>query len=293
MINSILVPVDRSAEAEAGLAWAKSAARRSEAGVHILSVVAANTPACTEETATAEAYVEERSREVSEAGIAVRHEVATGSPADVILTRAGGSELTVMTHRAGRWDFGGNLATVLREMRFPVIVVRPGAAGAGGGLGHPTILVPLDQTSFSRCVLHAVEMLANALKFRVVLCHVVKPFGPYVDPSRAPPGIASAIQAQMTAASCYLEGEARNLSGAASAAEIVVSTGDPPHEIVRIAGRCQAGTIAMATRGSGRLSRVMGSAAHAVMQSTRLPCLLVRPETEQTELQPEPGITTT
>jgi nucleotide-binding universal stress UspA family protein len=263
--------------------------------VHILSVVDERTSGRAKPAAAAEAYVQTQSREMSDAGIAVRHEVAVGSPADVILARAADSELTVMTHRAGRWDFGGNLATVLREMRLPVIVVRPGAVETGGGLGHPTILAPLDQSAFSRTVLHAVEMLANSLGFRVVLCHVIKPFGPYMDPSQAPPGIASAIQEQMSAARCDLETEARNLSGTASSPDVVISMGDPSHEIVRIAERCQAGVIAMATRGSGRLSRVMGSAAHAVVQSTRLPCLLVRPEAEQaqTALQPEPGVATT
>lgn len=273
MIASILVPVDRSAEAEAGLEWASHAAQRSGAAMHILSVVRPDAP---EGADAAEAYVHEKSLAASAAGIATSYEVAAGSPAEVILARAPGSELTVMTHRAGRWDFGGNLATVLREMRQPVLVVRPGAAEPETGLERPTILVPLDQPAFSRCVLQAVGLLAGALQFRVVFCRVIKPYGPYMDPSHAPPAIAAEIQDQIDAARRDLEWDARELP-IPEAPEVVIAMGDPSREIVRAAVACQAGLIAMATRGSHNLSRIMGSTAHAVLQATRVPCLLVRP----------------
>jgi nucleotide-binding universal stress UspA family protein len=282
VIGSILVPVDRTADAEAGLEWAKHAARKSGAAVHILSVVDANGAG---DTTTAEAYLRERSQEATAAGVAARPEVAEGIPAEVILERADGAELTVMTHRR-RWDFGGCLATVLREMRGPVLVVRPGA-GEAPGLGNPTMLVPLDQPAFSRCVLGAVDMLAGALRFRVVLCRVIKPFGPYLDPTNAPPGIAAEIQNQIDAATYDLERDAGNLSGPEKP-EIVVAMGEPSHEIVRTAARYQAGLIAMATRGGDNLSRVMGSTAHAVLLATRVPCLLVRPS----DAAPSPALET-
>ncbi len=62
--------------------------------------------------------------------------------------------------------------------------------------------------------------------------------------------------------------------------EAVVSLGDPAAEINRIAARSGVGLIAMATRGRDRLEkRMMGSVANDVVQSTHVPCLLIRPPT--------------
>jgi len=63
------------------------------------------------------------------------------------------------------------------------------------------------------------------------------------------------------------------------AVEIVVTMGDVPKEIIRIADRSQAGLIAMATRGRDRLEkRIVGSVANIVVETTNLPCLLARPD---------------
>ncbi len=61
--------------------------------------------------------------------------------------------------------------------------------------------------------------------------------------------------------------------------EIVITMGNAPKEIIRIARRAQAGLIAMATRGRDRLEkRIVGSVANIVVETTNLPCLLARPD---------------
>lgn len=292
MITSILAPLDGSDEAEAGLAWAKTAARISGAAVHLLSVVSEDGPPPANQVATAEEYLRRHTEELGDRGISVHTEVACGSPTEVILARSAVSELTVLTHGTTKWLFGRSLDVILREMCRPVLVVRPMALQAGAALEHRRMLVPLDQGAFSRSILQTAEMLARALKLSIVLCHFVKPVGPYLNAEQAPPGIASEIEALIAVASSDLERQALPLSNAGISVEIVVCMGDPLQEIVRLAERCKAGVIAMATRGSASLSRVMGSTAHGVLRSTRVPCLLVRPDAEQPAQQLESAAVT-
>ncbi len=93
----------------------------------------------------------------------------------------------------------------------------------------------------------------------------------------APPGVARIIEDLMEEARLFLSNMAAGIEREGAKVEIVVAMGEASREIVRLAEQSEAGLIAMATRGTQTLSRVLGSVAYGVLQLARVPCLLIRP----------------
>lgn len=283
MPDKILTPLDGTPVAEAGLAWARQTAGRCHAALHLLTVVEAPAKGA---VSAAQRYLERHREGLAAEGLSVSVEVAIGSPTELIVQSAAQVPLTVMTYGTSRWLFGQALDAVMRAASGPLVVVRArpnGGAGAANGIGHGggKILIPVDLTSRSQRVLPPALALAKDLGASVVFCHVIAPVGPYHDPALAPPGVARVIEGLVEEARLALASAAAQARQAGLEAEIVVAVGQPFAEIVRLAERCQAALIAMATRGSHCLSRVLGSVAFSVAQHGRVPCLLIpSPETD-------------
>jgi nucleotide-binding universal stress UspA family protein len=103
--------------------------------------------------------------------------------------------------------------------------------------------------------------------------------GQHRDAMDAPPGVARIIEEELDESRRFLAPVAERIEKDGVTVEIVVTMGDAPKEIIRIADRSRAGLIAMATRGRDRLEkRIVGSVANIVVESTNLPCLLARPD---------------
>lgn len=276
MLNSILAPLDGTAAAEAGLSWAECAASRSGAALRLLTVVEDDAPDATRRLRQFQTYLTKRRDSIQASGLTVDFELARGAAAEVILASTAGAELTVMTYGTSRWLFGGALDMVLREIARPLVIVR------GAGELRPAvtemrkILLPLDTAGYSKHALAAALQLARNLGASLVLCHIIAPVGIYLEPAEAPPGVARIIEDLMDSARLFLGQCAEEALRQGVPAEIVVTMGNVPREIIRIADSTQAGVIAMATRGNNRLSRIMGSVAYSVTQQVRVPCLLTR-----------------
>jgi nucleotide-binding universal stress UspA family protein len=277
MIDSILTPLDGTPSAEAGLKWSRQAAATCGADIHLLTVVDPDQPGEGATLADAEAYLTVRRESMEADGLSSSSEVVVGEPAEQILRRSATAGLTVMTYGTSRWLFGAALDAVLRNIDRPLLVVRAlgGETKAGGADGK--LLVPLDKSAQSTEAVEEARRLARALGASIVLCHIVEAVGPHLSPESAPPGLAGIIEERLAEARSFLSVVARDVQAAGEPVETVVGMGEPPHEIARLADRAGASAIAMATRGTGSLSRVMGSVAYAVLLSGRLPCLLVRP----------------
>lgn len=273
MSRKILAPLDGTPAAEAGLAWAKHLAVRCGASLHLLTVLEGGRP---DGTGPAHRYLQRHQKSIEAEGLKVSVEVASGVAAEVIVATAAGAELTVMTYGSSRWLFGQALDMVLRHAPRPVVVVRAAPGGSRPWREVSSILIPLDVTPESRHALPAALELAGALGASVVLCHVVRPIGIYTNPKEAPPGVARALDGFLEEARLFLGRAALEAQGAGVKAETMVTVGEPFEGIVRLAHDCGAGLIAMATRGNGSLSRVLGSVAYPVAQHGRVPCLLVR-----------------
>jgi nucleotide-binding universal stress UspA family protein len=273
MPKKILAPLDGTPAAEAGLTWAKHLAARWGVSLHLLTVLEGRRAAG---AAPAQRYLKRHKGSIESEGLTVSVEVASGPAAEVIVAKAAEAELTVMTYGTSRWLFGQALDLVLRHAPRPVVVVRAPAAGSRPWRDVSKILVPLDATPESRHSLPAALELARELGASVLLCHVVRPIGIYTDPGQAPPGVARALDGCLEEARRFLGRAALEAQGAGVRAEVTATIGEPFEGIVRLAEDSGAGLIAMATRGNGSLSRVLGSVAYPVAQHGRVPCLLVR-----------------
>lgn len=276
MTKTILVPLDGTDAAEAGLHWAVCAAQRSGSGLDLLTVVDSASPDAASERALAESYLTERRRSLETAEMAVFASVEMGSPQAHILSRANASELTVMTYGTRQWLFGGALDHMLKKMTRPLVVV----SGRSGQLPAVEVgnkvLVAMDTGPHAYDVLPVADLFAHTLGMSLVLCHVIPPVGTYRDLADAAPDVADRIERSMDDARSFLSDVARRLGQNGKVAESVVAMGEVSREIVRIADQTQSGVVAMATRGTQTLSRILGSAAYGVLQVGRVPCLLVR-----------------
>ncbi len=273
MLKKILAPLDGTPAAEAGLAWAKHLAARCGASLHLLTVLEGGRP---NGAGPAHRYLKRHQKSIEAEGLKVSIEVAYGIAPKVIVEAAAQAELTVMTYGTSRWLFGQALDMVLRHAPRPVAVVRGAATGSRPLRDVGKILVPLDATPESRHALPAGLEVAKAVGGSVVLCHMVRPIGIYTDPNQAPPGVARALDGFLDEARAFLARAALEAQGAGVNVEVAVMVAEPFEGIVRLADDCGAGLIAMATRGNGSLSRVLGSVAYPVAQHGRVPCLLVR-----------------
>ena len=282
MIEKILAPLDGTEIAEAGLTWAEHAAARCGASIRLLTVVEQARGAGNGLEGQARAYLTRRCHGLEAKGLAAESELAFGPPAERILAEAEAADLTVMTSGTTRWLISAVLDRVLQEMRGPVVVTRgvPGQTPSPPNLSK--ILVPLDRGSYSAHILPTAQTVAKAFQASIILCHTVAPMGQYRDAADAPPGVARVIEDQLDEARRFLTPAAEEVEAGGVTVEIIVSMGDAPKEIIRIARRAQAGLIAMATRGRDRLEkRIVGSVANIVVESTNLPCLLARSQDDE------------
>jgi nucleotide-binding universal stress UspA family protein len=277
MPNSILAPLDGSPAAESGLRWAEHAAGCCGVAIDLFTVVEPAAACANGDMTRAEEYLRTRKNDIQASGLTVDFELVTGSPPERILLRANGADLTVMTYGTSRWLIGGALDFVLQNMARPLVVVRAHPRQTPSVPKTQKILVPLDTAPYSGDALPEARRLARAFGASLVLCHVVAPVGPYMESARAPSGVRRIIEDRLAQARSYLSGVATNVEREGTPVETVVDMGERSRQIMRIAEQCQAGMIAMATRGTRTLTRVMGSVAYGVLQLGYLPCLLVRP----------------
>jgi len=274
MVSKILVPLDCTEIAEAGLRWAEQAAQRSGAAVHLLTVVDPSEPNAEKRAKDAEAYLQPRRDQLKSRGLTVKMEVATGEPAETILERTENVDLTVVSSGTVRWLISAVLDRVLERMTRPLVVVR--ASQNDPQLpATDRILVALDQVDYSSDVIPIVQDLAKALSASVTLCHVV---APNVDEyGRPAPGRVSGPVDPLGQAEVFVARIAEQFESEGIKTETVIAIGDAPGQIVRTAQRAGAGLIALTTRGRDHLdSRLVGGTANAILHSSRLPCLLTR-----------------
>ena len=276
MTNTIFVPLDGTDAAEAGLHWAVRAAQRRGSGLDLLTVIDSASPDVASERVRAESYLAERKSSLETAEMTVSVEVETGSPQALVLSRAGNAQLTVMTYGTRQWLFGGVLDHMLKQMTRPLVVVS-GRSGQPQAIDDGNkVLVAMDIGPHAYDVLPVADLFANTLGMSLVLCHVIPPVGTYRDVADAPPGVADMVERSMDEARSFLTDAARRLGQNGRAVESVVAMGEVSREIVRITDQTQSGVVAMATRGTHRLSGILGSAAYGVLQVSRVPSLLVR-----------------
>jgi nucleotide-binding universal stress UspA family protein len=310
MYRNILVPLDGSPFAEHALPLALALARRSRAGIHLVTVstpvsaaylegMYVGTPDLEDElNARYQSYLDRTMERLRERiSVPISGEVVSGEVAPTLCHLAGGGhyDLVVMaTH--GRSPFGrfwlGSIADdMIRHANLPLLLVRPGDEepnlDAEPDLGK--VVLPLDGTPLAEQILEpAVALAALMPETEIDLVRAIPKEVIEEEPEevvvRAEARnillrVRSAEEAVRREAEEYLAGIAHGLEarGLKVRTHVVVEE-SPVDAILNEAEDEHAGLIALETHGRGGLSRLLhGSVADKVLRGAHVPVLVHRP----------------
>ncbi len=317
MFKRILVPLDGSDRAEHALPFAARIARASGGSVHLLEVVSplidygggfAMVPQYTEqlieaETTAATGYLQAVVASPKLAGIETTTEVTFGIPARHILAsaRSGETDLIVLcSHgRTGltQWVLGSVAHTLAHESTVPTFILResePASLLAGPDATRPLCaLVPLDGSELAEAALAPAASLIAALaapaRGALHLVQVVKLFSETSEEGFVHQLNEEARERAMT----YLAQVTERLQTTAQRLGISLTSSvalekDVASALVKMAehgiegqetGDAGCDLIAISTHGRHGLERwVMGSVTDRLLNTTKLPMLIVRPQ---------------
>lgn len=318
MFQHILVPLDESFRAEQALPVAARIARATDGSVQLVQVVyppidysggIAPVPMLTEQVveevmATATNYLKAVATSPRLSGIETRIEVSFGPPAQSLIAAAKAyeSDLVVLcSHgRTGltRWALGSVAHALVHHSTVPVLVLRQDAALSlsqnGAGARTLRTLVPLDGSRLSEDALNPAASLTAALaapaQGALHLVQVVKPV-----PATAEEGTISELHEEAyQPATAYLASVAERLQATVKNLKLALTYSvefgtDVASTLLSLAedgskwkepGDASAyDLIAISTHGRVGLERwAMGSVTERVLNATKLPMLIVRPQ---------------
>lgn len=307
MFQQIVVPLDGSIRAEQALPVAARIARESSGSLLLLRVVNppidysggfALVPMMTGEIVESEMkgaadYLAAVATRQSLTGIPISTEVRYGFPAQQVIEYAQESRadlIILCSHgRTGlaRWALGSVAHTLVHQSGVPLLVLRQQQTLAPVEARQPvSTLVPLDGSPLAEAALAPALALTEALaaseRGTVHLVQVVKDLR-----SVAEEGFASELHEEtQRLARSYLASMAKRMEAEVAGHRLSLTTSvevasDVASALLSVAE--QAGPrgcdlIAISTHGRGGLERwVMGSVTERLLNSTRLPMLIVRP----------------
>jgi nucleotide-binding universal stress UspA family protein len=176
---------------------------------------------------------------------------------------------------------GATASKVVHDLRVPVLLVRATAdvrqTGTGGFIGK--VLMPLDGSQAGEAAVPVVVELAHRFPIQVTLLRVVsseqhvRTIGG-LDNIALPPEVLAIMEADAAE-----QVQRVRLSFRDSKATVVSETrsGNPAQEILKYAKENEVGLIAMSSHGRSSIEKwVLGSITDKVLQSSRIPVLLVR-----------------
>ena len=311
MFQRIVVPLDGSARAERAVPVAARLARGAGGQVLLLEVV--NTPTdysggvipaasvaleeqVEAEIPSAQEYLKKIAASPVMAGIETKTEVLFGLPALSILgaTRQGDLLVLCSHDRTGfaRWVLGSVAHTLVHQSAVPVLVLTRHEASSlleNRETGRPLCaLVPLDGSAFAETALSpAAHLMAALAAPGLGALHLVQVI--QASAARGEEGMTSAENEEALAgASSYLATTAERVQTSEKALKLVITSQavlgvDVAHTLLELAeqeGSSTSDLIAISTHGRHGLERwVMGSVTERVLNTTKLPVLIVRPHT--------------
>jgi nucleotide-binding universal stress UspA family protein len=193
-------------------------------------------------------------------------------------------DLIVMSsHSRGglkRITLGSVTDYLLRQTNVPVLVVKPPVSFIGATPEETAgrIVVPLDGSALAEQILPEVAALALRLNSTVVLLHVLTP-ATYSQKEIMQPGLPW-WDSDIAGADAYLVRTASYLTerGVAVSTDVVLSE-DIADAILDYAARTRADLIAIATRGTGGMSRfVFGTVSDEVARRSSTSLLVFHPK---------------
>lgn len=194
-------------------------------------------------------------------------------------------DLIVMSsHSRGglkRVTLGSVTDYLIRHTNIPVLVVRPPASFVTLGREKtvPTIVVPLDGSTLAEQILPPVTTVARRLGATVSLLRVLTP-STYAQEQIMQPGLPW-WDADIAEANAYLSDAASSLTqeGVAVNKEVILSD-NVATAILDFVSRTKADLLAVATRGSGGMTRfVFGTVADEITRTSPISLLVFHPKT--------------
>jgi nucleotide-binding universal stress UspA family protein len=291
MYSRILVPLDRSQLAAGVFPYARWLASALTTSVELLHV---NDPARLARTAQPlddDGYLE--SIAATFAGLSVKRTTVTGDPAEMIVRQASavpGTLITMATHGysgAIRWLLGSVAEKVFHAATVDLLLVRAAGAPETGTAELKTVIVPLDLSDAAEKVLPTVAALADRLTLEVLLVHVTRHIysGP---PDALPvfgaiPNLKELWEQDKALGDKYLSEKRDQLraQGMTRLSTRVLEGGidGAAGDIVDLAQNTPGSLIALTRHGqSGFGPWLVGSITRRVVQHSRRPVLIVRPQ---------------
>ena len=301
MYKMIMVPTDGSGFDREAIRVALRIAERTDAKIRLVRVLA--TGAIFDMTATAgRASASDEAQSGRDAALselyALAAECRAMSKADITVDLHGGPVddvlqgyarrhdvdlIVISTHgRSGisRLSLGSVTDSLIRHTTIPVLVVKPAASYLNPQINKAfkRIVVPLDGSTLAEQILPRVLALAKIEDAEITLLNVLIPHS-YSQKEMVDSSLPW-WDKDISLAQAYLFRAAARLrrGGAIVTTDIVIGE-NVASAIGDFAGRERADLIAIATHGRGGLARLIrGSVADAVMHSSRLSMLVLKPD---------------
>lgn len=308
-IDHILLPIDFSECSRHALAYAAAFGRWYRSEITVLHVYSAwlppvavpspsaaipNLPTIPMSAAVTPEEIREEVRRFSEplvaAGLSPKVMAEVGDNAVRSIVRVADEQppdlLIMGTHgRSGfeRLVLGSVTEKALRLVRCPVLTIPPPVElPEAESATFKTILCAVDFGPSSVRAFEYALSLAKEADARLILLHVIEPFGDVTalgDPAWVlPPNFRADLEREsMQQLSALLPDDARSWCRP----EILLASGKPHREILRVAAEADARLIVMGVRGRGPIDLLLfGSTTHHVVRSAQCPVLTLR-EPEQ------------
>ena len=295
MFKSILVPLDGSQLAEAGLPAAASLSEKLNAPVTLLHVIEQNAPEAVHNERhltrpeEAEAYLKDLTRQSFPAGVKTKWHVHGAEVKDVtasIVEHIGEFEsglIIMCAHgRSGIRDmlFGRIAQQVVAKNLTPLLLLQP-MTSQRKPFTLRRILLPLDSESVHDDGLPIAKTLAKAYDAELHLLCVIPTFstlrGDEAATSTILPATTSALlDIKEDHAKEHLQGHLNELIGEGLHTSAEIGRGDPAQTIVNVAERSKTDLIVLSThRRAGMDAFWARSVAPNVARRTRIPLLLI------------------
>ncbi len=160
---------------------------------------------------------------------------------------------------------------------FPQVAITKYAEG--GKKMYEKILVPLDGSKESECIIDHVRVIAKSCGVpEVVLLRVVEPFTPSSINYLGEAAARNAEQKAKAAAEEYLSYVADGMRAHCGSVKTAVLAGNPASVILDYAAKNGLDLIAMSTHGAAGLAKwTVGSVTERVMRHSTIPLLSVMP----------------
>jgi nucleotide-binding universal stress UspA family protein len=301
MYKMIMVPTDGSGFDREAIRVALRIAERTDAKIRLVRVVATGTVfdmTATTGGASASSEVQSgRDAALSEL-YALAAECRSMSKADITVDLHGGpidevlqgyarrhdvDLIVISTHgRSGisRMSLGSVTDSLIRHTTIPVLVVKPSVSYLNPQINKAftRIIVPLDGSALAEQILPRVVALAKIEEAEITLLNVLIPHS-YSQKEMVDPNLPW-WDKDVSLAQAYLFRVASRLRrGGVTVTTDITIGGNVARAIGDFAGRERADLIAIATHGRGGLARLIrGSVADAVMHSSRVSMLVLKPD---------------